>query len=97
MVRHSTDLHDRDYETLIDHKLTEISRPLVAMCVCVCWCVCVCVRRGVRLKENVGSRYPPVSAMPDQESADVSELSNGEICCQTCLLPFLGKAEGNRD
>ena len=63
-----TDLHDRDDETSVDHKLTEIGRSLVA---------------GEKSetqfqqtqKEEV-VHYTPVPAMPDQESADVSELSD---------------------
>ena len=32
---------------------------------------------------------PPVPAVPDQQSADVSELSDGEISRQRSLLAFL--------
>ena len=66
----------------MDHKLTEIGRSLVAG-----------EKSGTQFQQTQkeeGVHYTPVPAMPDQESADVSELSDREICCQRSLLPFLG-------
>ena len=50
---------------------------------------------------------PPVPAVPNQQSADVTELSDGEISRQRSLLAFLqyrqregekeGKMEGERE
>ena len=65
----------------MDHKLTEIGRSLVAGEISE-------TQFEQTQKEEV--HYTPVSAMPDQESADVSELSDREICCQRSLLPLLG-------
>ena len=57
------------------------------------------VSLGTRLHVIVLMVYcvPPVPAVPDQQSADVSELSDGEISRQRSLLAFLQYRQRERE